>query len=140
MQRKPGPGTRSGTSLENSSWDAVHVHSTVQSKYTAVKYVWVFRINIHALCAQNCMHGFLWANESDFSLRLFWCKFLHACAKNNLTEILHIFLIKSEMLDSHIILDENTLSGTSLAGGGSLREMSLIAYVHSTVYRASILR
>ena len=110
MQRKPGPGTRSGTSLENSSWDAVHVHSTVQSKYTAVKYVWVFRINIHALCAQNFMHGFLWANESDFSLRLFWCKFLHACAKNNLTEILHIFLIKSEMLDSHIILDENTLN------------------------------
>ena len=39
----------------------------------------------------NFMHELYWANESDFSLRLFWCKFLHACAQLFLTDILHIF-------------------------------------------------
>ena len=60
-------------------------------KYSNVNYRWSFRIQIHARCAQSFMHEFYWANESDFSLRLFWCKFLHACAQLFLTDILHIF-------------------------------------------------
>ena len=52
-------------------------------KYTSVNYDRVFRINIHARCAQTFMNEFYWANESDFSLRLFWCKFF-ACINRRL--------------------------------------------------------
>ena len=45
-----------------------------------------------------------------FQYDYFGVNFCMHAQKNNLTEILHIFLIKSEMLDSHIILDENTLN------------------------------